>query len=75
MDDIRTKIKSVKSNVSLIADTASCLICGENVPLEEFEQRRIRFGSYIDPKVCDKCREAVLEMRKRLDTDINKQTL
>ena len=73
--DINLKIKNVKSNVSTIADAVSCLICGENVPLEKFEQSRVRFGLDIHSKVCDKCREAVLEMRKRLDTDIDKQTL
>lgn len=44
----------------------SCLICGESVPLTELEELQIRHGMNIHSKICDKCREAILYMRKQM---------
>ena len=35
----------------------SCLICGESVPISH---------SKDSPKICDKCKKAVMKMRERL---------
>ena len=45
----------------------SCLICGESVPLTEREELQIRHGMNIHSKICDKCREAILYMRKQME--------
>jgi len=37
-----------------------CLICGEHTKYKEGER---------GPKVCDKCKTAVLEMRKRMEAE------
>ena len=44
----------------------SCLICGESVPLTEWEELQIRHGMDIHRKVCDKCRAAILHMREQI---------
>ena len=35
----------------------SCLICGESVPISHVKD---------SPKICDKCKKAVMKMRERL---------
>lgn len=50
----------------------SCIICGEAVELTPNEERSLRRGLNIDDKVCDKCREAILYMRKQAEfVDVN----
>lgn len=39
----------------------SCLICGEDVPVYGYEAEH---GCY---KICDKCKQAVIEVRKQLE--------
>ena len=41
----------------------SCLICGESVPISEFEEARLLHGMDIHSKICDQCREAILYVR------------
>lgn len=45
----------------------ACIICGEPIKLTETEFSRIKYGLSIVPGVCDKCKEAVLEMRKNME--------
>ena len=45
---------------------ASCIICGEAVELTEMEEEQLRYGHYIHSKVCDKCKAAILYMRKQM---------
>lgn len=42
-----------------------CLICGESVDVTEYEA----FSGRAVARVCDKCKEAVLEMRRQLDAN------
>ena len=46
-----------------------CLFCGEPVRLSEMEEARLDHGMYIHPKVCDKCKEAVLYIRIQLQKE------
>ena len=41
----------------------ACLICGESIKLSENEELAVRHNHYIF-KVCDKCKRAVLSIRK-----------
>lgn len=43
-----------------------CLICGEGIPLNENEKMDILHGGRIVIKICDKCKEAVLAMRREI---------
>ena len=45
---------------------ASCLVCGEPVPLTEMEESMVRYGRNIHSKICDKCRAAILHMREQM---------
>lgn len=45
----------------------ACIICGEAVPLSEEEAMSLRHGHHIHSKVCDKCKQAVLYLRKEMD--------
>jgi len=45
------KTESVESNIK-----TPCLICGEGVPV---------FGSCYAPKICEKCKAAVMKVREQ----------
>lgn len=45
----------------------SCMVCGESVDLSNYEQARLEAGLPVGPKICDKCKEAILEMRRRIE--------
>ena len=45
-----------------------CLICGESVPLSVEEESTLMNGIKIGPKICDKCRNAILKMRENIET-------
>ena len=47
----------------------TCIICNELVEMNELEQMKLDFGQSICPKVCEKCRLAVLRMRKETEKD------
>ena len=42
-----------------------CLICHESMELTEMEREMLHYGKSLI-KVCDKCRQAVMEMRSRV---------
>ena len=44
-----------------------CIICGETVELTPNEVMSLEYGSHIRSKVCDKCRAAVLRIRKQME--------
>ena len=46
-----------------------CLVCGEAVPLSDFEYAYLHttHGSVV--KVCDKCKAAILHVRKQLEEE------
>lgn len=41
----------------------SCIICGEMVELTSEEKLALKYDKIPGPKVCDKCKAAVLHMR------------
>lgn len=47
----------------------SCLICGESVELDEMELARLNYGLDIHPKICDKCKYAILYYRRKFESD------
>ena len=54
--------KAMKVNVSI-----ACLICDEPVALNEMEQSRLNHGLYIHSKICDKCKNAILYYRRKIE--------
>jgi hypothetical protein len=61
--------KTITANISnqpKMRLCASCLICGEPVPLTEMEESALRYGHHIHSKVCDKCKAAILYMREQI---------
>jgi hypothetical protein len=50
-DFVSAKIEDVKCSIE-----TPCLICGEGVPV---------FGSYYTPKICEKCKAAVMKVREQ----------
>lgn len=45
----------------------ACLICGEGIILTENEKEALYCGYHIDNKVCDKCKQAILYIRKQME--------
>ena len=64
-DEIDVKIECVPSYTEGIIGTA-CLICDESVPLSDKEYLAMLAGRNVNPKVCDKCKAAVLRMREQM---------
>ena len=44
----------------------ACLVCGEPVVLEEWEEMRSDYGRPIHSKICNKCKAAILYMREQM---------
>lgn len=53
------------SHICVSVYSTTCLICGESVDITEYEA----FSGRALARVCDKCKEAVLEMRRQLDAN------
>jgi hypothetical protein len=45
----------------------ACIVCGEGIRLTEKEEMCLQYGHHIDSGICDKCKQAVLHIRKQLD--------
>ena len=43
-----------------------CLVCDEPIKLNELERCQVEYGHHISPKICSKCKEAILHIRKEL---------
>lgn len=41
-----------------------CLICGESILLTDNEVAQMKYGHPLREKICNRCREAVLFIRK-----------
>ena len=46
-----------------------CLVCNEYVGLSEGEERSLLAGLHLHSKVCDKCREAIMRVRKEIENE------
>lgn len=44
-----------------------CLICDETVELSETENSCLNYGLFINPKICDKCKQAILYARRMME--------
>ena len=62
------KVKIDKGSVKL---SIPCLICNEPVELDEMELARLDHGLGTHPKICDKCKKAILHYRKELEEKDN----
>lgn len=51
----------------------ACLVCGESVPLTTDEEYAIRSGFHVNPKICDKCKEAILYVRKTIENNTERK--
>lgn len=45
----------------------SCLVCGDGVELDEYEEQRMLAGLPLNPKICDECKKAILWAREKKD--------
>ena len=45
----------------------SCLVCDEAIELTKEEEIRIKHGLSINPGICDKCKNAILRMRRFME--------
>lgn len=45
----------------------NCLICREPVRLTESELAALNYGIKTDSKICDKCKRAILYVRKQIE--------
>lgn len=50
--------------VTDVAWTMPCLICNESILLDDFVTR---YGRDVTPKICDKCKRAIMYIRKELE--------
>ena len=46
-----------------------CLICNEYVGLSEMEEKMLYASIHLNPKICDKCKAAVMKVRKELESE------
>ena len=44
-----------------------CIICNEPIELDERDNKKVDRGVALSSKVCDKCRAAVLKVRKEIE--------
>lgn len=59
MKNSETAIASI-DNATATSIGTPCLICGDTVSIA---------SCYVGPKICDKCKEAVLHVRQQLERD------
>lgn len=59
MEKQKTAIASI-DNATATSIGTPCLICGDTVTIAFY---------YAGPKICDKCKEAVLHVRQKLERD------
>ena len=46
--------------------STKCMICDESTPLTDYEESLIYSGSHLNPKICDKCKKAILYIRSQM---------
>ena len=54
-------------NVTKVSRCTRCIICDSPVELTDEEELRLERGHYIGRKVCDKCKQATMYVRKQLN--------
>jgi hypothetical protein len=43
-----------------------CIVCGESIPLEAYEEEAYLHGFYVHNKICEKCKAAILYVREQM---------
>lgn len=64
MDESKIGTINTNTNVRLCM---SCLICGESVVLTQEEELSLQYGHSVHSKICDKCKQAILHIRKQIE--------
>ena len=59
-------IKASEINDSNFNLSMGCIICGEGVKLTDNECLALSRGHNLESKVCNKCKEAIMYMRKQI---------
>jgi hypothetical protein len=60
-------ISTINKNKTSFYYSTPCLMCNESVRLTDEEVIQLEHGRDIHRKICDKCKQAVLHIRKQLD--------
>ena len=60
-------IKTGSETINTLA--TNCIVCSESVPLTQLEEEIVCHGMTIGSKVCDKCKQAILYMRERIERE------
>ena len=58
----------VISEIQNVSYGIPCMICDESVKLSDDEVKAMRYGYHTQPKICDKCKQAILHIRKKIET-------
>lgn len=45
----------------------ACIVCGETVELTPNEEMSLRYGHSVGSKMCEKCKQAILYIRNRIE--------
>ena len=64
MEGLKTCTININTNATLCT---SCIVCNEPVPLTSEEEMRLEHGYTIHSKICDKCKQAILYIRKQIE--------
>ena len=64
-----TTTVTMKMNNPKYTLSIGCLICSECIPLTTEEILKLEHGMNIHSKVCDKCKRAILHIRKETDKE------
>lgn len=64
MDESKIGTINTSTNVRLCMP---CLICGESVVLTQEEELSLQYGHSVHSKICDKCKQAILHIRKQIE--------
>ena len=70
-EDFHADIKTafIKTDDVKVSIGVACIVCGESVELTDNECLALSRGHNIESKVCDKCKEAIIYMRKQIEKE------
>jgi hypothetical protein len=64
MEELKTCTINTIANVRLCMP---CIVCSESIPLTQEEEMSLRYGHSIHSQICDKCKQAILHIRKQME--------
>lgn len=59
-----TKTIKIEPNVTYVSVATTCKICGEEIILRDYNN--IAYDRF---QICDKCKQAIMAMRKKLEEE------